>query len=102
MSIWSFWQDSCAAAIEAIAPHLYVKGGDYTPESLNREEKAALDATGTEIRILQLVEGKSTTNTLSKLRGPGTSKLRLGVLGSGHGSTLQNLIRAMHLNPSII
>jgi len=36
--------ERCATAITAIRPHLYAKGGDYTPNSLNREEKAALDA----------------------------------------------------------
>ena len=83
------------AAIEAIAPHIYVKGGDYTPDTLNSEEKAALDKAGTEIRILQMVEGKSTTNTLQRLTKGNNAKLKLGVLGSGHGSTLENLFKAI-------
>jgi rfaE bifunctional protein nucleotidyltransferase chain/domain len=54
--------------IEHIQPHLYAKGGDYTPETLDPGEKAALDAAGTEIRILSLVPGRSTTATLSRLQ----------------------------------
>ncbi len=82
-------------AIAAIEPHLYVKGGDYTPETLNPEEKAALDEAGTEIEILQLVDGKSTTDTLAKMRQGESRPLRLGVLGSGRGSTLEGLFAAI-------
>jgi rfaE bifunctional protein nucleotidyltransferase chain/domain len=49
-----------------IRPHIYVKGGDYTVESLNPEEVAALREAGSEIRILPLVPGKSTTAIIEK------------------------------------
>lgn len=49
-----------------VRPHLYVKGGDYTVESLHAEERAALEEAGAEIRILPLVPGKSTTATIAK------------------------------------
>ena len=49
-----------------IRPQIYVKGGDYTVESLNPEERGALEAAGSEIRILTLVPGKSTTATIAK------------------------------------
>ncbi|HSI85834.1 MAG: adenylyltransferase/cytidyltransferase family protein [Candidatus Methylacidiphilales bacterium] len=51
----------------AASPDIYVKGGDYTPETLDAEERAALIACGAEIKILQLVPGRSTTDTLKKL-----------------------------------
>lgn len=57
--------------VRAIRPHLYAKGGDYTAESLNPEERAALDAVGAEIRILPLVPGRSTTATLERMKGEG-------------------------------
>ncbi len=47
--------------LRAVRPHVYAKGGDYTPDSLDREEFAALQEAQTEIRILPLVPGKSTT-----------------------------------------
>lgn len=53
--------------IRTVRPHVYAKGGDYTPESLDAEERAALQACGAEIRILPLVPGRSTTALLSKL-----------------------------------
>ncbi|PTY03081.1 hypothetical protein DB346_07460 [Verrucomicrobia bacterium LW23] len=49
------------------APTIYVKGGDYTPETLDPEERTALHACGAQIRILQLVAGRSTTDTLRRL-----------------------------------
>ena len=55
--------------LSTVRPHLYAKGGDYTPDSLDPEERAALDKAGTEIRILPLVPGRSTTSTLGRIRG---------------------------------
>lgn len=49
-----------------VRPHIYVKGGDYTVESLNPEERAALEEAGAGIKILPLVPGKSTTGIIEK------------------------------------
>ena len=49
-----------------IRPQVYAKGGDYTVESLDPGERAALQEVGAEIRILPLVPGKSTTSILEK------------------------------------
>lgn len=54
--------------IEAIQPHVYVKGGDYTLETLERTERAALEAAGSQIVLIPMVEGKSTTNVIAQLR----------------------------------
>jgi len=51
--------------IRLTRPQIYAKGGDYTPETLDREEHAALDEAGSQIRILPLVPGRSTTNILA-------------------------------------
>lgn len=53
--------------ILAVRPHIYAKGGDYTPESLDAGERDALSRSGAEIRILPLVPGRSTTGTLEKV-----------------------------------
>jgi rfaE bifunctional protein nucleotidyltransferase chain/domain len=50
--------------VQEIRPHIYAKGGDYTPESLEQEEVRALRAIGTRIEILPLVPGKSTTDLI--------------------------------------
>jgi len=52
--------------VATIKPHAYAKGGDYTVESLNPEERAALQAAGSAIHILPLVPGKSTTAIIEK------------------------------------
>jgi formyltetrahydrofolate-dependent phosphoribosylglycinamide formyltransferase len=95
-----FGDERATALIEAIRPHVYAKGGDYTVESLNREERTALEAAGAQICILPLVPGRSTTATINKMHATdcptvGTGKLRLAVLGSGAGSNLQAIISAI-------
>jgi rfaE bifunctional protein nucleotidyltransferase chain/domain len=56
--------------IQAIRPQIYVKGGDYTLESLDPGEREALEVVGARIEILELVAGKSTTATLQKISAP--------------------------------
>ena len=55
--------------LRTVRPHLYAKGGDYTPDSLDPEERGALSAAGAEIKILPLVPGRSTTTVVERLRG---------------------------------
>jgi rfaE bifunctional protein nucleotidyltransferase chain/domain len=54
--------------IEAAAPAVYVKGGDYTLETLNTEERGALQKVGADIRIVPFEKGFSTTRLLEQLR----------------------------------
>ncbi len=56
--------------IRALRPALYAKGGDYTRDSLNAEELAALDDVGADVRILPLVPGRSTTAILARAAIP--------------------------------
>ena len=55
--------------IESAAPDVYVKGGDYNSESLNPEERAALQKIGSKIEIVPFEKGYSTSALLEKLRG---------------------------------
>lgn len=64
-----FDDQRATATIRAVRPHVYAKGGDYTPESLDAEEKQALEDVGALIRILPLVPGRSTTGVLERMRG---------------------------------
>jgi rfaE bifunctional protein nucleotidyltransferase chain/domain len=52
--------------VETIRPQVYAKGGDYTVASLDPGERAGLEGAGSEIRILSLVAGKSTTAIIEK------------------------------------
>jgi rfaE bifunctional protein nucleotidyltransferase chain/domain len=52
--------------VGAIRPQVYAKGGDYTVETLDPGERGALEKAGSEICILALVPGKSTTAIIRK------------------------------------
>jgi len=48
-------------------PDVYVKGGDYTLETLDQEERRTVECAGGRIVIVQLVPGKSTTVLLEQI-----------------------------------
>ena len=54
--------------LEAAGPAIYVKGGDYTPETLEPNERAALEKIGAEIRIIPFESGYSTSGLIERLR----------------------------------
>ena len=54
--------------IRLLKPSVYAKGGDYTLETLDPGERAALEETGAEISLLQLVPGRSTTGILERIK----------------------------------
>jgi rfaE bifunctional protein nucleotidyltransferase chain/domain len=56
--------------LRAVAPDIYVKGGDYTPESLDAGEAAVLRNCGARIEIVSLVPGHSTTSLVKKMAQP--------------------------------
>ncbi len=55
------------AVIEKLCPAIYVKGGDYTIDSLDPDERTALKKCGSEVVILPLVPGRSTTALTQKM-----------------------------------
>ncbi len=90
-----FSERRASRVIEAIHPHIYTKGGDYTPDSLIDEEKQLLDRLGVEIRILSLVAGKSTSATVSKMEATESEVPKIAILGSGKGSNASAIIEAI-------
>ena len=56
---------------QAIAPDIYVKGGDYTEETLDREEHAVLKAAGARFSFISFIAGRSTTSVIKQIRGGG-------------------------------
>jgi len=68
-----FEQDSPADIIALLRPDVYVKGGDYTIDTINQVERRAVEGYGGRIELLGHVEGKSTTKIISKIiEGNGT------------------------------
>ncbi len=51
-----------------LEPDEYAKAGDYTLESLNPEERAALEKVGAGIHFLPFLEGFSTTELIRKIK----------------------------------
>ena len=54
--------------IRLLRPEVYAKAGDYTLESLNPEERGALEENGTAIHFLPFLEGFSTTELIRKIK----------------------------------
>jgi rfaE bifunctional protein nucleotidyltransferase chain/domain len=62
-----FTDTTAAKFLAAAQPDIYVKGGDYTLESLNQDERRAVESSGGKIKIVPFVPGKSTTALLEKI-----------------------------------
>lgn len=61
--------------LELARPDIYVKGGDYTLETLDQNERKTVEEAGGQIALIPFVPGKSTTAVLAKMRAgesPGT------------------------------
>ena len=66
-----FGEDTATALIAALRPVIYVKGGDYaaTPDGVGQPlpEAAVVRAYGGEIRVITLVAGRSTSDTVARI-----------------------------------
>jgi D-beta-D-heptose 7-phosphate kinase / D-beta-D-heptose 1-phosphate adenosyltransferase len=61
-----FEGDTPVSLIEAVRPDVFVKGGDYTRETL--PEAKLVESLGGRIELLPLVEERSTTRIISRIR----------------------------------
>jgi rfaE bifunctional protein nucleotidyltransferase chain/domain len=62
-----FAERTATRFLAAAQPDIYVKGGDYTLETLNKDERRAVEQAGGTIVLIPFVPGKSTTALLSKI-----------------------------------
>lgn len=62
-----FSEDTPARLIGRVLPDLLVKGGDYRPEEIAGHD--AVVAHGGSVRVLDFVEGRSTTGVIERIRG---------------------------------
>lgn len=53
--------------LRAAQPAVYAKGGDYTADKLDSEERAVLDEFGTKIEIVPFEKGYSTSALLTRI-----------------------------------
>ena len=64
-----FDEPTAEEIIQEIHPDVYVKGGDYTLETL--PEGRIVLGYGGSVELVKLVEGRSTTNVIAKIKGQG-------------------------------
>jgi rfaE bifunctional protein nucleotidyltransferase chain/domain len=57
--------------IRALRPDVYCKAGDYTVDTLNPEERRALEEVGAEIKFVPFLPGHSTTALIEKMKAAG-------------------------------
>jgi len=62
-----FAEKTATRFLAAAQPDVYVKGGDYTLDTLNQDERRAVESSGGKIVIIPFVPGKSTTGLLQKI-----------------------------------
>jgi len=62
-----FTDPTATRFLAAAQPDIYVKGGDYTLETLNQDERRAVESAGGQILLVPFVPGKSTTGLLEKI-----------------------------------
>ena len=62
-----FTEPTATRFLAAAQPDIYVKGGDYTLETLNQDERRAVEQAGGKIVLIPFVPGKSTTALLKKI-----------------------------------
>jgi len=55
-----------AQEIRALQPDIYTKAGDYTLETLDCDERTALEAVGAQIKLMPFVVGHSTTALIAR------------------------------------
>jgi len=62
-----FNERSATRFLSVARPDVYLKGGDYTLETINQEERRAVESGGGQVTIMPIVKGKSTTELLKKI-----------------------------------
>jgi rfaE bifunctional protein nucleotidyltransferase chain/domain len=62
-----FQEKRAVTFLAAAQPDIYVKGGDYTPDTLDQDERRTVEAAGGKIVIIPFIPGKSTTALLEKI-----------------------------------
>lgn len=62
-----FTEKTAARFLAAARPDIYVKGGDYTLETMNQEERGIVEQQGGKITLIPFVPRKSTTALLAKI-----------------------------------
>jgi rfaE bifunctional protein nucleotidyltransferase chain/domain len=72
------------AFLQAVQPDIYVKGGDYTLDTINQDERRQLEQMGVKIVLLGGVPGKSTSALVQKIQANESAAKDLPSCPDGH------------------
>lgn len=67
-----FREERLTTEIRALRPDVYCKAGDYTLDTLNPDERRALEEVGAKISFVPFLPGFSTTALIAKIKAAGT------------------------------
>ncbi len=62
-----FTERTATRFLQLVHPDIYVKGGDYTLDTVDQDERKVIEGAGGKVVILSFVPGRSTTNLLEKI-----------------------------------
>ncbi|MBR1942248.1 adenylyltransferase/cytidyltransferase family protein [bacterium] len=63
-----FDEKSPCRLLDEIKPDFHTKGADYTLEALPQEERDVIIKNNIKVKFIDFVQGKSTTNTIEKMK----------------------------------
>lgn len=61
-----FHEKRCDKMIRLVRPNIWAKGGDWTLDTLDRDERVAAEEVGAEIKLIPFTHGVSTTAILAR------------------------------------
>lgn len=64
-----FEDNDTVPLLEALKPDIYAKGGDYTLDTINQDERKLVEGYGGRIALIPGVDGRSTTNIIQRISG---------------------------------
>lgn len=73
-----FSDKRCDGILSQVKPNIMVKGEDYNLETINQEERAAVENNGGYVKFIPLVKGLSTSNLVKKIRRSDPEKIMSG------------------------
>jgi len=65
--VYIFHERTALRLLSLLEPDIYAKGGDYTIDTINQEERRLIEQIGGKVVVLSGVPGKSTTALLGKI-----------------------------------
>lgn len=63
-----FEEKSPCGLLDKIKPNFHTKGADYTLDTLPKEEHDVIINNNIDVKFIEFVQGKSTTNTIEKMK----------------------------------